>query len=118
MAITPITLLDGETSTGVGKTCDLVKDYGGNNNPILNNFTVQAILGGTANATAVSFNIEGSIDNDNWFIYANHTMSGADISSGKGMFHIANKPAGHLRCDLTDLAGGTNPTITVKAVGR
>lgn len=74
--------------------------------------TVQAIMGGTVVATAVTIQLQGSLNGDNWFELAEQAFTAAEITAGQAMFHVINKVVIWVRLDLTTLTGGTAPTIT------
>lgn len=76
--------------------------------------TVQATMGGTVVATAVTLDLEGSLDNTTWFTLASHPFSAAEIVAEGAMFHVIDKPARYVRLNLTTLTGGTAPTVTAK----
>jgi hypothetical protein len=71
-------------------------------------------MGGTVVATAVTVDLEGSLDNTTWFQLATHPFSAGDISAEGAMFHVIDKPVKYVRANLTALSGGTDPTVTVK----
>ena len=81
-------------------------------NPAKSFHTVQATMGGTVVATAVTITLEGSIDGESWFTLATHAFSGAEISAEKAMFHVADKTVSNIRLNLTVLTGGTAPSIS------
>lgn len=118
MAIVPLTLFDAQDSTGIGNSFNLETEYSGNNTGILKDFTCVGILGGTANATAVTVNIEGSIDNANWFTLASHTFRSEEITVGQAMFHVIGKPTLDIRGNLKKMVGGTVPTLTLTVVAH
>lgn len=68
--------------------------------------TVQVIA--TGSPAAVDVELEGSLDGTNYSALATHSVSlPADI------FHVAGKPVTHVRGKLTNLSGGTSPTVTM-----
>ena len=76
--------------------------------------TVQATMGGSVVATAVTVDLEGSIDDATWFQLARHAFSAGDITAEGAMFHVNDKPVKYVRANLITLTGGTDPTVTVK----
>jgi len=62
----------------------------------------------TGAPSAVTMNLEGSIDNTSWFTLDTMTSTTSD------MRHIANKGVHYVRGNLATLTGGTTPTVTVK----
>lgn len=105
-----VKLLDAATATGVSSSWRQQR--------VPRNHTVQATMGGTVVATAVTLDLEGSSDDTNWFQLANHPFSAAEITATSAMFHVANKPVRYVRVNLTTLTGGTAPTITALYEGE
>jgi len=101
-----VLLLDAATATGAGSTW-VVRTI-----PVKH--TVQAVMGGTVVATAVTVDLEGSLDNTNFFTLASHAFTAAEITAEAAMFHVVDKPIKFTRANLTTLTGGTAPTVTVK----
>ena len=100
------TLLNAATATGAGSTQKVSQ--------IPSHHTVAATMGGTVVATAVTVDLEGSLDDTTWFQLARHAFSAADISAEGAMFHVIDKPTKYVRANLITLTGGTDPTVTVK----
>ena len=99
------TLLNAATATGAGsaqKTFAIPEKH-----------TVQATMGGTVVATAVTVDLEGSLDGTTFFTLASHAFSAAEITAEAAMFHITDKPVKYVQANLTTLTGGTAPTVTV-----
>lgn len=69
--------------------------------------TVQAILDSVTSFTLV---LEGSIDGTNWFDLATHIATNDELTDGKLMFHIVNKPVAKIRARI-DVFTGTSATI-------
>jgi len=72
--------------------------------------TVQCTF--TGNPTAVTIELEGSLDNETWYQLAGHKVSTGDITDSKTMFHVTSKLVTYVRLNLTTLEGGTAPTLT------
>jgi hypothetical protein len=70
-------------------------------------------MGGTVVATAVTVDLEGSLDDTTWFQLARHAFSAAEITAESAMFHVVDKPVRYVRANLIALTGGTAPTVTV-----
>jgi hypothetical protein len=102
------TLLDAATTTGAGSRVRM------NRKP--SRHTIQATMGGTVVATAVTVDIEASLDDITYFQLVSHAFSAAEITAEGAMFHLADMPVKYLRANLTTLTGGTAPTVTVKHV--
>jgi hypothetical protein len=99
------TLLSAATATGEGSTQRLSQ--------IPASHTVQVAMGGTVVATAVTVDLEGSLDDTTFFQLARHAFSGAEITAEAALFHVINKPVRYVRANLITLTGGTDPTVTV-----
>ena len=80
--------------------------------PAKSQHTVQATMGGTVVATAVTIALEGSLDGSSWFALGTHAFSSAEISAEQAMFHVADKSVPYIRLNLTALTGGTAPSIS------
>ena len=100
------TLLSAATSTGAGSSQRV--------SMIPSQHTIQATMGGTLVATAVTVDLEGSLDDSTWFQLARHAFSAGEISAEAAMFHVNDKPVKYVRANLITLTGGTAPTVTVK----
>ena len=100
------TLLNAATSTGAGSSQRL--------SLIPSDHTIQATMGGTVVATAVTVDLEGSIDDVTFFQLARHAFSAGEITAEGAMFHVIDKPVRYVRANLITLTGGTAPTVTVK----
>jgi len=100
------TLLNAATATGAGSSQKVSQ--------IPSEHSVQATMGGTVVATAVTVDLEGSLDDSNWFQLAQHAFSAGDITAEGALFHVQDKPVRYVRANLITLTGGTAPTVTVK----
>jgi len=67
---------------------------------------------GTGTLTAVTVDIEGSIDGETYFQIGQHVLTAGQLTAKKAMFHIAGKPVKSWLANITTL-NGTNPVITV-----
>lgn len=101
-----VILLNAATATGASPTWTVRMK------PVKH--TVQATMGGTVVATAVTVDLEGSLDNIDFFTLASHIFTAAEITAEAAMFHVIDKPVRFVRSNLTTLTGGTDPTVTVK----
>ena len=99
------TLLNAATATGAGAA-----QYTGS---IPAMHTVQVTMGGTVVATAVTVDLEGSLDGEFWQALASHALTAGEITAEGAIFHVVNAPTKYVRANLTTLTGGTAPTITV-----
>lgn len=70
----------------------------------------------TGAPTAVTVDLEGSLDGVKWHQLATHPFSAAELTAESAMFHVTNKPISRIRANLTTLTGGTSPTVTAMAV--
>ena len=100
-----VKLLNAATATGASNPLDL--------QPPKLAHTVQATMGGDVVATAVTVDLEGSVDGASWFTLASHAFTAAEITAEKSMFHVVNKVVSCVRVNITALTGGTNPTVSV-----
>jgi hypothetical protein len=64
----------------------------------------------TGSPSSVSINLEGTIDGTNWFVLANSGNTGQFLMGGV-LF-----PVKGVRANLTDLSGGSSPTVTATVV--
>jgi len=53
--------------------------------------------------TALTVDLEGSLDNTNWFQLDTHVFSAGELTAQKAMFHIVNKPVNYVRLNITTL---------------
>jgi len=100
------TLLNAATATGAGNTQKVGQ--------IPASHTVQATMGGTVVATAVTVDLEGSLDDTTWVQLARHAFDAGEITAEAAIFHVIDKPIKYVRANLITLTGGTSPTVTVK----
>lgn len=101
-----VLLLNAATATGAGSAFTL--------RVMPTKHTVAATMGGTVVATAVTVDLEGSIDNSTWFTLASHVFTAAQITAEAAMFHVIDKPVRYARLNLITLTGGNAPTVTGK----
>jgi len=59
--------------------------------------TVQCEWSGGTSISAMVVDLEGSLDNSNWFDLATHTVTSGEISNESLMFHVVNKPVDYVR---------------------
>ena len=76
--------------------------------------TVQVVV--TGGPSAVTIDLEGSLNGTEWFQLANYVFTAGDISAGQAMFHVTNKPVMDVRANLVTLTGGASPTVTARSV--
>jgi hypothetical protein len=95
-------LLDAATGTGASASLALRK--------IVEGHTVQINI--TGSPTAVTVDIEGSLDNSNWSRVLTSAMSAAELTAGTSIAHVEDKPVRFVRLNLITLTGGTSPTVT------
>ena len=100
-----VKLLDAVLVTGASDTWGIRR--------LVTEHVVQLTMGGTVVATAVTIDLEGSLDDVTFFTLISHPLSGAEIIDEGVMFHVNNKLVKFVRVNLTTLTGGTDPTITV-----
>ena len=97
-----VKLLDAVTSTGVSASFRI--------NALVKSHTVQSTITGAP--TAVTVDLEGSVDNVSFFQLASDPYQPGDLTAQGAMFHVADKPVKFIRVNLTALTGGTSPTVT------
>jgi hypothetical protein len=74
------------------------------------NHTVQVTITGAP--TAVTVDLEGSLDNVTWSSMASHVLTAGELTATAALFHIVDKPVRYVRTNVTVLTGGTAPTVT------
>lgn len=67
----------------------------------------------TGSPTAVTVDLEGSLDGVKWFQLAEHVFSAGDITAQAALFHVIDRAVPMTRGNLTTLTGGTTPTVTI-----
>jgi hypothetical protein len=82
---------------------------------LVTSHTVQATITGAP--TAVTVDLEGSLDGTTFFALASHVFSAGELTAEGAMFHVVDKPVTYVRINLTTLTAGTEPTVTVKYDG-
>lgn len=80
------------------------------------NHTVQLII--TGDPTAVTLDLEGSLDGVTWAQLAEHVMSAEELAAGNSMFHVVDQVVRYVRLNLTLLTAGTAPTVTAFYAGE
>jgi len=80
------------------------------------NHTVQVTITGAP--TAVTVDLEGSLDNTTFNSLADYVLTAADLTAAAAMFHVVDKPVRYVRVNVTNLVGGTAPTVTVLYEGE
>ena len=102
-----VKLLDAATTTGASPRW---KAYGSTYH------TVQVNL--TGSPTAVTVDLEGSLDNNTYFTLASHVLNSSELSNSSAMFHVESKIVEYIKSNVTNLTGGTSPTVTVRYFGE
>ena len=100
----PAVSLGVATATGAGAAYKLSK--------IASKHTVQVIMGGAVVATAVTVDLEGSIDGTNFYQLARHIFTAGEITAEAAMFSVVDFPVAWVRLNLITLTGGTTPNTT------
>lgn len=70
----------------------------------------------TGSPTSVVVQIEGRINESSAFILATHTFTASELTAEIAGFHISGKPVDEIRYNITDLTGGSSPTVTIHAL--
>jgi len=97
-----IKLLDAVTATGSGSAFRI--------NALVKTHTIQATITGAP--TAVTVDLEGSVDNVTFFQLATHVFTAGELTAQGAMFHVVDKVVRFVRLNLTTLTAGTSPTVT------
>ena len=98
-----LTLLSAVTATGAGNS----KDIG----HIITNHVIQATITGAP--TAVTVDLEGSIDGANFASIDSHVFTAGELTATHALVTLVDLPVTFVRANLTTLTGGTAPTVTV-----
>ncbi len=99
-----------ETLTGVGYTA-VEHDHSAPSS-----HTVQVVITGTTLPTAVTVDLEGSInDAADFAVMASHVFDATEIASGIALFHIVNQGVDAIRVRVLSLVGGTDLSIGIWA---
>lgn len=72
--------------------------------------TIQCVC--TGNPTAVTTELEGSLDGVTWYQLAAHIWTSAEITAQAAMFHVSSKLVTNVRVNLSTLTGGASPSVT------
>lgn len=67
----------------------------------------------TGAPTAITVDLEGSLNNTTWAVLITSPMSAAELTAAVSLSHIEDKPVRYIRVNLTTLTGGSSPTVTV-----
>ena len=101
-----VKLLDAATTTGASPRWKAYKSL---------THTVQVDI--TGSPTAVTVDLEGSLDNNTYFQLASHSMTSAELTASAAMFHVETKRVEFVKTNVTTLTGGSSPTVTVRYFG-
>ena len=102
-----ITLVKDADSIGASEATTII--YGNDTGQTEHSF--QIVTSGSP--TAVTIEIEGSIDGDNFQCVLEHTLIAGELVAGHAMIHLINKTLPRVRVNITKLEGGVLPTVTV-----
>lgn len=94
--------LDAVTSTGTSLSMPVRK--------IIKDHTVQATITGAP--TAVTVDLEGSLNDTEWFVLGTHPFTAGELTDTQAMFHVVDKSVRYVRLNLAVLTGGSSPTVT------
>ena len=61
--------------------------------------------------TALTIDLEGSIDNSKWYSLASHDFDTAELAAKRAMIHVVNKPVTYVRCHITTLTETGTTTV-------
>jgi hypothetical protein len=96
------TILNAATGTGAGAAFQVFLSRPGYGN-YSTSFAWQVNVAGTF--SALSVNLEGSLDGVNWTTLSNITAVGGSMEV------VANAPIGYLRANVVTFTGGTSVTV-------
>jgi len=71
----------------------------------------------TGSPTAVTVDLEGSLNDVTYFTLASHSMTSSELSGSAAMFHVETKRVEYIKANVTTLTGGSSPTVTVRYFG-
>ena len=80
------------------------------------NHSVQITITGAP--TAVTVDLEGSLDGNTWVSLASHVMSAGELTAAAALFHVVDKAVRYVRINILTLTGGTAPTVTTLYEGE
>ena len=66
----------------------------------------------TGGPSAVTVDLEGSLDGINWALVLTSPLSAAELVAGVAITFIADKTVRYVRLNLPTLTGGSSPTVT------
>ena len=98
-----VKLLDAATTTGASPRWKAYK---------ASYHTIQADV--TGSPTAVTIDLEGSLNDGTYFTLATHPFTSAELTAASAMFHVESKYVEYVKVNVTNLQGGTSPTVTVR----
>jgi hypothetical protein len=87
-------ILDGATATGAGLGIRVRNT---------NNHALQCVFTGTA--TALTVDLEGSLDDATWFQIGQKAFSAGELSAKAALLHVVDKPIAYIRANVTALTG-------------
>jgi len=104
-----IKLIDGVQETGAGNSFVLpytVKDH-----------TIDCYFTNSGGSvTALTVNLEGSIDGSRWFILASYSFTSDDLSNKQTMFHATDKMVTYIRANITTLTETGTTAVYVRYI--
>ena len=111
------TLLDAVEATGAGSSVSMGKFTNeAQSKGSCKSFTVEVTASGAP--TAVTMDLEGSIDGTNFGQLAQHVLVAGELTAKLAIFHVINKPVYFVRANMTTFTQAASETITVKVVGH
>lgn len=80
--------------------------------------TVQVVFTNTGGSvTALTVDLEGSLDNTTWFTLKSYALSGTELTAKTAMYHVVNKGVNHIRANITTITETGTTAVTVKYMG-
>ena len=93
-------LLDGVDATGAGSSVSIVR----NMVRVARDHTVSIIWTDTSGSiTAMVIDLEGSINGSDFHVLATHTLTSAERTAKKAMFHVKEMAVSYVRANITTL---------------
>ena len=74
------------------------------------NVAVQTIL--TGDPTAVTVDVEGSLDGSNWGLVESHDFSAGELTALSQLFYVVDKPMPFIRINISTATFTTSGTVT------
>lgn len=107
----PYKLLDATTATSASSAIGFVDGQA------ISGHTVQSVVQGSS-VDAITIIIEGSLDNNDYFILGAHSYNAQEREDKKSMFHVSGKPVTYVRLRPSVISGSTDINLTAYYLGQ